>query len=317
MQSESTQLLTVGETMVLLNPHESGPLNHVVDFRKRIGGAESNVAIGLARLGHDATWVSRLGDRPLGRYVRDTIRGAGVRTQVTFDSEHPTGLMFKERRSEEPRVFYYRENAAASQLSPADLPSDLLKSARYLHVTGITPALSASCRELILDAVARANEYDVTVSFDPNLRFTLWDEDAMRETLHPLIAQCDIVLPGRTEGSVLVDRKDPEAIGERMRDLGASEIVVKLGAEGAYLTTDGVSEQVAGHEVETVDTVGAGDGFAAGYLSGRLDGLDPVDATRRANAVGALATTVTGDIEALPTRDELSQFLEGEPERNR
>lgn len=317
MQTESTQLLTVGETMVLLNPHESGPLNHVVDFRKRIGGAESNVAIGLARLGHDATWVSRLGNGPLGRYVRDTIRGAGVRTRVTFDSEHPTGLMFKERRSVEPRVFYYRENAAASQLSPTDLPSELLKSARYLHVTGITPALSASCRELIVDAIKRATEHDVIVSFDPNLRFRLWDEDAMRETLRPLIAQCDIVLPGQTEGSVLVDREDPEAIGTRMRDLGASEVVVKLGADGAYLTADGVSERVPGNEVEPVDTVGAGDGFAAGYLSGRLDGLDPIEATRRANAVGALATTVTGDIEALPTRDTLSTFLGSETERSR
>lgn len=309
--NDEIDVLTIGETMVLLNPHESGPMRHVMDFRKRIGGAESNMAVGLSRLEHNVAWVSRLGSDPHGRYVRDTIRGAGVDTQyVTFDSEAPTGLMFKERRElGESRVFYYRNDSAASRMTPDDLPEEALANARYLHLTGITPALSESCRELIVDAARRAHEHGVTVSFDPNLRFKLWDEATMRETLLTLVENCDIVLPGLEEGEVLLGTDDPESIAEEFRSLGADEVIVKLGADGAFVASDASMQTVAGYDIErVVDPVGAGDGFAAGYLSGRLDGLDPVRATDRANAVGALATTVTGDIEGLPTRSELAQF---------
>lgn len=306
-----TDVLTLGETMVLLNPDESGPLAHVMDFRKRIGGAESNVAIGLSRLGHRAAWVSRLGDDPHGRYVRDTIRGAGVDTQyVVFDEAAPTGVMFKERRElGESKVFYYRDGSAASRMRPTDLPEKAVANARYLHLSGITPALSETCRELVGDAISRANQHGVTVSFDPNLRFKLWDEESMRETLLPLIEQCDIVLPGVEEGEVLFGTGEPEATATACRERGAEEVIVKLGADGAFVATDSVRKRVEGYPVDrVVDPIGAGDGFAAGYLSGRLDGLSPADATDRANAVGALATTVTGDIEGLSTRSELQQF---------
>lgn len=320
MNNDAVDVLTIGETMVLLNPHESGPMRHVTDFRKRIGGAESNMAIGLSRLEHDTAWVSRLGDDPHGRFVRDTIRGGGVDTRhVTFDPDAPTGLMFKERRElDESRVFYYRDGSAASRMTPDDLPDEALSNARYLHLTGITPALSESCRELVIDAAHRAHEHGVTVSLDPNLRFKLWDENEMRETLLTLVEESDIVLPGIEEGEVLVGTDDPTTIAEEFRDIGADEVVVKLGADGAFVTNDAVAERVAGYEVErVVDPIGAGDGFAAGYLSGRLDSLDPVRATERANAVGALATTVTGDIEGLPTRSELAQFTGDSEERLR
>lgn len=320
MKNDAVDVLTIGETMVLLNPHESGPMRHVTDFRKRIGGAESNMAIGLSRLEHDTAWVSRLGDDPHGRFVRDTIRGGGVDTQhVTFDPDAPTGLMFKERRElDESRVFYYRNNSAASRMTPDDIPDETLSNARYLHLTGITPALSESCRELVVDAAHRAHEHGVTVSLDPNLRFKLWDENEMRETLLTLVEESDIVLPGIEEGEVLVETDDPATIAEEFRDIGADEVVVKLGADGAFVASDAVAERVPSYEVErVVDPIGAGDGFAAGYLSGRLDNLDPVRATDRANAVGALATTVTGDIEGLPTRSELAQFTGDREERLR
>lgn len=315
-----TDVLTLGETMLLLNPHESGPLRHSIDFRKRIGGAESNVAIGLAQLEHRAAWVSRLGEDPHGQYVRDTIRGAGVDTQyVAFDSEAPTGIMFKERRElGESGVFYYRDGSAASRMTPDDLPEQALTNTEYLHLTGITPALSDSCRELVRDAIDRANQHGLTVSFDPNLRFKLWDPPAMRETLLPLIEACDIVLPGIEEGEVLLDTDDPETIAEEFRALGATEVIVKLGAEGAFVASDSVAQRVDAYDVDhIVDPIGAGDGFAAGYLSGRLDGLSPDRATDRATAVGALATTVSGDIEGLPTRSELSQFMNDQTDQLR
>ncbi|WP_254537979.1 sugar kinase [Halomarina litorea] len=305
-----TDVLTVGETMVLMNPTETGPLRYADRFSKRIGGAESNVAIGLARLGHDATWVSRVGEDPHGRYVRDTVRGEGVTTEVAFDPDAPTGLMFKERREVgESRVFYYRDGSAASRLDPEDVPASVVGESEFLHLTGITPALSASCRDLCFEAAALAREQGTRVSFDPNLRFKLWDEDAMRETLLPLAERADVVFPGVEEGKVLLGTTDPAEIAAGFRDREASEVVVTLGGEGAYVATADVAERVPAVPVErVVDTVGAGDGFVAGYLSGRLDGLEPLDAAKRAAACGALATTVAGDIEGLPTRADLERF---------
>ncbi|WP_330632408.1 sugar kinase [Halocatena halophila] len=308
-------VLTLGETMVMMNPHESGPLRHIMDFRKRIGGAESNVATGIARLGHSASWISRLGDDPLGRYVRDTIRGAGVDTQyVQFDADAPTGLMFKERRElRESSVYYYRDGSAASRMGPEIVPEDALAETEYLHLSGITPALSDSCATLIDDVIDRANDHDVTISFDPNLRFKLWEPAQMRRTLLPMIERCDIVLPGIEEATTLIEMTEPAAIAEKFLAMGPTEVVVKCGEDGAYVGTESLGKHLDGYTVErVVDPVGAGDGFAAGYLSGRIDGLDPVTATDRANAVGALATTVTGDVEGLPTRTELRQFTDGE-----
>ncbi len=309
-------VLTLGETMVMMNPHESGPLRHIMDFRKRIGGAESNVATGIARLGHSVSWISRLGDDPLGRYVRDTIRGSGVDTRyVQFDADAPTGLMFKERRElRESSVYYYRDGSAASRMGPEIVPDEALAGTEYLHLSGITPALSDSCATLIDDVIDRANDHDVTISFDPNLRFKLWEPAKMRRTLLPMIERCDILLPGIEEATTLIEMTEPAAIAEEFLAMGPTEVIVKCGEDGAYVGTESVGEHLDGYTVErVVDPVGAGDGFAAGYLSGHLDGLDPVAATDRANAVGALATTVTGDVEGLPTRDELSQFIDGEP----
>lgn len=314
-----TDVLTIGETMVLMNPTETGPLRYADRFAKRIGGAESNVAIGLSRLDHDATWVSRLGDDPHGRYVRDTIRGEGVTTEVAFDETAPTGLMFKERREVgESRVFYYRDGSAASRLTPDDVPADVLAESEYLHLTGITPALSESCRDLVLEVARLAGEQGTRVSFDPNLRFKLWNASAMRETLLPLAERSDVVFPGVEEGEVLLGTDDPAEIAAGFRERGADEVVVTLGGDGAFVAADGIERRVPAAPIErVVDTVGAGDGFVAGYLSGRLDGLDPLGSAERASACGALATTVAGDIEGLPTREDLTRFTTGAEQKTR
>ncbi|EMA53697.1 sugar kinase [Halococcus salifodinae] len=308
----SPRVVTLGETMVLINPAESGPMKYTTEFKKSLGGAESNVAIGLARLGHDVGWISKLGADPHGEYLRSFVRGEGVDTShVTTTPDAPTGIMFKERRAlGESSVYYYRHGSAASTMTPADLPEAFLTDAEYLHLTGITPALSDSCRETVFAAVERAREADVTISFDPNLREKLWDStEEMRSTLLDLVGAADIVLPGIEEGRTLFDADDPEAIAAACLDRGADLAAVKLGAAGALVADHATTERVAGYDVErVVDPVGAGDGFAAGFLAGRLRGLDPVEATERANAIGAFATTVAGDIEGLPTSEELEVF---------
>jgi 2-dehydro-3-deoxygluconokinase len=304
-------VLTLGETMVLFTPDQSGPMKHQHTYRKSLGGAESNVAIALSRLGHNVAWHSKLGADPHGEYINSFVRGEGVDTStVELAEDAPTGLMFKERRAlGESSVHYYRHGSAASTMTPDDLP-DAIEEADYLHLTGITPALSESCRETTFAAIERAREASATVSFDPNIRHKLWEsEETMRRTLLELVEESDIVLPGIEEGRALFDADTPEDIAAACRGRGATVAVVKLGAEGA-LVADGETTRVSGYEVErVVDPVGAGDGFAAGFLDGQLRGAGAVEATKRANAVGAFATTVTGDVEGLPTERELDVFL--------
>jgi 2-dehydro-3-deoxygluconokinase len=309
----SPRVVTFGETMVLINPAESGPMKYITEFKKSLGGAESNVAIGLARLGHEVGWYSKLGADPHGEYIRSFVRGEGVDTATVELTENaPTGLMFKERRAlSETSVYYYRHGSAASTMTAADLPEEYIADAEYLHCTGITPALSDSCRETTHAAVERAREAGTIVSFDPNIRQKLWDTtEEMRTALLELVGESDIVLPGIEEGRALFDAENPEEIAAECLAHGAEIAVVKLGAEGALVADDSTTERVAGYEVErVVDPIGAGDGFAAGFLAGQLRGLGPVESTELANAVGAFATTVAGDIEGLPTDDELAVFV--------
>lgn len=172
-------VVTFGETMVLLYPTSDGPMRFAQQFEKSIAGAESNVCIALSRLGHQAGWISRLGRDEFGLFVRNTIRGEGIDTSnVIFDEAEPTGVMFKEKRTgQDPQVFYYRRGSAASRLSPNDLDPSYLSRAKYLHLTGITPALSESCKETVFHAIDIAKDNGLTVVFDPNIRFKLWSRE--------------------------------------------------------------------------------------------------------------------------------------------
>lgn len=182
---EKMDLITFGETMILFNPDNRGPLRYVHTFHKSIAGAESNVAIALARLGHSVGWFSKLGDDEFGRYIMSIIRGEGVDvSRVKKDSNNSTGLIFKERFAHvNPNVYYYRKNSAASTLNVDDLDDKYIQRARILHITGITPALSKSAKEATLKAIDIAKEKGVAISFDPNIRLKLWDIDEARSVL--------------------------------------------------------------------------------------------------------------------------------------
>ncbi len=308
------EMVTLGETMVLFTPRATGPLRYVTQFDRTIGGAESNVAIGLARLGHSTGWVSRLGNDEFGRYVLSFIRGEGVDTsRVITDATAPTAVYFKERREEgENRVFYYRKGSAASRMQPEDLDAEYIQNARILHVTGITPALGENCKETLIHAMAIARAAGVAVSLDPNIRLKLWNATAARETLLELIPEVDILLPGREEAELLLGPGTPEEHAHQFLALGVKQVVLKLGPEGSLVASAQGMERVPGFRVKrVVDPIGAGDGFAAGYLAGWLRGWSPVECARIANACGALATQVTGDIEGLPSMDEVRLYMEG------
>lgn len=301
-------LVTLGETMALLTSAAVGPLRHADSLRLGIAGAESNVAIGARRLGVPAAWIGRVGDDELGRRVTRELRAEDVDLRgLRVDPDAPTGLMIKERRSATTgSVLYYRRGSAGSRLSPDDLDADLLAGAGVLHCTGITPALSPSARAATFAAVEAARCAGALVSFDPNHRTTLWPAAAAAgATYRDLAARADVLLAGQDEAPLLVAAATPEETVRRLAGLGPRHAILKLGARGALACIDGAVVEVPARAVTAVDPVGAGDGFAAGYLATLLAGADPAEALAVAAAVGAWAVTVDGDWEGLPRRDEL------------
>ncbi len=305
-----TDVVSLGETMVLMNPVEQGPLKYVHSFRKKIGGAESNFAIGLSRLGHDAAWFSRLGKDPHGRFVESVIAGEGVDTRhVQFTDDAPTGLMFKERRSAtNRRVHYYRHGSAASCMEPDHLPTSFIAEADHFHVTGITPALSASCKRTTLHAFELAREHGTRTSFDPNIRSALWDGEATRNTLLEGMQRADVVVISQDEAEPLLDLNDPDEIVREVIQMPTELVAVTLDDHGALISDGEQKIHHPGFDVDVVDTVGAGDAFCAGLISGVLESASLEDLVTRANLCGALATTVPGDFEGLPYRDDLEEI---------
>jgi len=301
---------TFGEAMMLLVADRPGPIEQAECFYKRTAGAETNVAIGLARLGLKVGWASRLGADSMGRYLLAEMRREGIDcSRVASDPAARTGFQFKGRVTDgsDPPVEYHRKGSAASLMGPQDIDEGWLRSARHLHATGVFAAISetsraAACRTLeVMRAAGR------TISFDTNLRPTLWaTPELMRHWINQLAVQADWVLPGLDEGRFLTGERTPEAIAAWYRARGAKLVVVKLGPDGAYFDGAAGTGHVPAVPVqEVIDTVGAGDGFAVGMISALLEGRTVPEAVRRGAWIGARAVQVLGDTEGLPTRAQL------------
>jgi 2-dehydro-3-deoxygluconokinase len=303
-------VITCGEAMTMFVAQEQGALEAVGHFVKRTAGAELNVATGLARLGLRVGWISRVGADSFGRFVIDAVRRENIdASHVTVDASRSTGFMLKSRPApgEDPLVEYFRKGSAASTLSLADYDPSYVRGARHLHLTGVGPALSPSSCELAFHLAQEMRAGGGTVSFDPNLRPTLWPtREAMIDTLNRLARLADWVLPGLGEGRILTGATTPEDIAAFYLAQGARAVVIKLGPDGAYFASAAQHGTVAAVPVETVvDTVGAGDGFAVGVISALLEGRPLPDAVARGNWIGAQAIQVLGDSEGLPSRAAL------------
>jgi 2-dehydro-3-deoxygluconokinase len=311
--SFALDVLTYGEAMALFVAVEPGTLAQVDRFTKRVAGADLNVAIGLARLGFKVGWMSRVGDDSFGRHVLDTVAKECVDARrVIVDQRYPTGFQLKSKAIDgrDPSIEYFRRGSAASHLSIEDYSADYALAARHLHLTGIAPAISASSHELAFHLAREMRAAGKTISFDPNLRPTLWpSREAMTASLNRLASLADWVLPGLGEGTVLTGFDSPEDIARVYLDAGAQGVFVKLGPRGAYFRTAERSGYVAAQPVgKVVDTVGAGDGFAVGIISALLEGRDLSHAVTRGNRIGALAIQVIGDSDGFPTRAELDRI---------
>lgn len=313
-QEHIPAVVTLGEVMALLIAPESTPLGAASQFDLSYAGAEATVAVGLARLGHETSFVGRLGDDEFGSRIRNELRGEGVRVgALQLIAGQRTGLLIRDCVTDRPiSVAYYRAGSAASTLTVDDIPSDTIRGARVLHVTGITAMLSESALATTLHAMETARDSGTVVVLDPNVRHKLGSADQWRTVIDLLARRADVVLVGASEAAIVTDTP-PDWFHAR----GAQIVVVKDGRNGA-IETDGQSalRQVA-TETRVLDAVGAGDAFAVGWIGGWLRRVPPEERMREAVAVAALAIGARGDITGLPDARALRRALRHESDMDR
>ncbi|MGY4542004.1 2-dehydro-3-deoxygluconokinase [Arthrobacter sp. UYNi723] len=316
--SPAVDLLTFGESMVSLR--SAGPLSAGGSLAMHVAGAESNVAVGVARLGHTVTWAGAVGADPHGEFILRQLRSEGIGMQCRVDPSRSTGVMFLEQRTADvTRAFYYRAGSAGSTISRDDVDSALGAGPRVLHLTGITPALSPEARKAFEYAAERAAADGVVVSLDVNYRSRLWTRDEARAVLGPVARHADILIASDDEldlvasaalsGSDSLGYDDAEtALAASLLEQGVGEVVVKRGSAGAGVHTASGRFEAPAAAVTSIDTVGAGDAFTAGYLSALLDGEDVAARLQRGAVMGAFAVSTAGDWEGLPSRAELAML---------
>lgn len=315
--AELARVITAGETMALVVPPSPGRLRHATSLSLSIGGAESNVAIGLARLGIPASWISVLGDDELGELVLHRLRAEGVDTSgVRRIADRATGLYLREEVAGRLRVYYYRSGSAAATLSPNAFDPSMLQGAAFLHLTGITGALSQECAEFLPWAATTARDAGVRVSYDVNYRSRLWEPSAAQAATEALLPLIDVLFVGHDEANALWGWETDTAL-EQLSKIGPSEVILKLGADGCAAMINGEQLTSLGFPARQLDPIGAGDAFDAGYLAATLWGWAPEKRLRAANAMGAFCVQNLGDYEGLPNRRELDGFLEQIPDLGR
>lgn len=309
----SNALVTFGETMGLFTAAKVGRFGLDRAFTFGIGGAESNVAIGAARLGTPVTWFGRLGNDSIGRHIARLLEYERIET-IAIQDPGFTGVMVKhEPFAGSVGIDYHRAGSAASRLCPDDIPADRIRVARILHITGIIPALSDSARDTAFAAVELAKESGVLVSIDINYRRRLWNADEASAVLRDLVAKSDIVFAGRDESDLVTGSTTDSAshAADELIRVGGTEVVIKDGARGCYAIIDHHRHEVPAISIGLVDPVGAGDAFVAAYLAEKLRGSGPAERLSVATQVGGLAVAVPGDCENLPFRSDLS-WIDGD-----
>lgn len=315
----AVDLLTLGESMVSLRA--GGPLSAGGTLSMHVAGAESNVAVGVARLGHGVSWAGVVGSDPHGQFIVRQLRSEGIGLHHREDASRSTGVMFLEQRTADvSRAYYYRSGSAGSTLGIPDVDAALRGGAGVLHLTGITAALSPGARRAVEYAAERAAGEGILVSLDVNYRAKLWSRDEARAALAPIARHATIVIASEDELDLVAaptsdTGADPAAglsdaaedlLAKRLLAQGVREVVVKRGAAGAGAYTADGRWEVPAVPVTSIDTVGAGDAFTAGYLSALLDGEDVAGRLQRGALAGAFAVSTAGDWEGLPRTGELA-----------
>ena len=299
-------VVCVGETMVMLTPAVPAPLVDRPGLAMEVGGAESNVACGMAQLGHRAAWLGRVGADPFGEIIVRVLTAHGVDVRdVEVDPTRPTGLYLKDPGVERSTVHYYRKGSAAAATGPAFAEVVRARGARLVHLSGITPALSASCAELVERLLGEPR--GPLVSFDVNYRPALWEPARAAATLLPLARRADVVLAGRDEAETLWGTAAPDDIRALLPDVPC--LVVKDAEHGATCYEGDERTHVPALRIDVVEPVGAGDAFAAGFLSGLIGGRSVRDRLRLGHIAAAAALGCVGDLAVFPPPDVRERML--------
>ena len=288
-------ILCIGETMVLVSPLGGAALSSAKDFSMSIAGAESNVALYATDLGLRCSWASRVGTDPFGSRITDYLSASDVDIDLTIrDTNLQTGVFFKDPSPAGSSVYYYRRGSAASKMSPSDLAEFALEDARIVHTTGVLPALSPSCLDMARTLSAQLNGSSTLLSFDVNYRAGLWSVAEAAPVLRELCLSSDLVFVGRDEAAMLWGTSDPQSISDF---LGHNlHLVVKDAEVGATVFETGFPPVFhPSPRVEVIEPVGAGDAFAAGYLSGLLRGLGSMERLGMGHRVAGFALSSTAD----------------------
>jgi 2-dehydro-3-deoxygluconokinase len=306
-------LVTAGETMGLLVQASPGAPRNGEPMRFGLGGSESNVAIGVRRLGVPATWIGRIGDDPAGALILRELRAEQVEPIAILDPA-PTGLMIRWRPTAlHGRVEYRRHGSAGAHLRAADIPDEVVAGAAVFHATGITLALGADPAAAVAHGVAVARAARVPVSFDLNFRRALWTEAEAAPAMTAAVRQADVVFAGAEEAAIVAGTAEPLDAALALEALGPRQVLIKLGGAGCLARIDGATHELPAPPVTVLDTVGAGDAFVAGYLAELIGGAAPARRLATAVAAGAWAVTVAGDWEGMPDRRALALLDTTEP----
>lgn len=279
-------------------------------FLPGVGGDASNAAVAAARQGASTAFFTALGDDAFGRDILAMWDREGVdRSGVILREGSETGVYFITYGPDGHVFTYRRAGSAASLVSPAELPLDLIVRARVLHVSGISQAISPSCRDAVLAAIRHARASGVAVSYDTNLRLRLWPLNEARAAIHEAVALADIALPGLDDARLLTGEATPDAVADFYLRLGPRIVALTLGREGALVATEVERRLIPTRPVEAVDATGAGDAFDGAFLAEWTRHGDPFRAGAYANAAAALSTLKHGAIPAIPTRAEVEAFM--------
>lgn len=312
--SKNFGVFTLGDALITFNPTETGPLRYVPGFTRKVGGAELNFAIGCARLGLRTKWASRLGGDEFGRVIYNFVRGEGVdMSDVQFAEGYPTSLNFKEIREDgSGKTFYYRYQSPILTMTPEDITEEMFEGIELVHLTGVFLAIDPKNLAISKRVLEIAVEKGIKVSFDPNIRLKLWTIEQARAAYFAVLPAVDILLTGLDEIESIIGDSSESVLEKFAKEYTITDLVVKDGANGSKLLKDNEWHRKEAFLIKPVDTVGAGDGFDAGYVFSVLHGYSPAESLEFANAVGGLVTTVSGDNEGLPYLEEVLALLGNE-----
>ncbi|KXA94970.1 2-dehydro-3-deoxygluconokinase [candidate division MSBL1 archaeon SCGC-AAA259E19] len=310
--SKEIDVVSLGETMIRYSPKDHNRLEQAEKLEAKVGGTESNFSVLLSQLGMKVVWISKLTDNPLGRLIARKIRGFGVDTsKVIWTKNYRVGKYYLEfgKPPRPTKVIYDRKNSAISNIQPDELDPEVIEAGRIFHTTGITTALSESCKKTVLKAMGKAGEDETKVSFDLNYRSKLWGLSEAKDTLEDVLDLVDLLMADKTDVEKVLkisgsSREVAETLANRF-DLEVS--VLTLGGEGAIAVEDGKVFEGKPFEIEEVDRIGAGDAFDAGFIygyqrSGVQKGLD------YGLAAAALKHTIPGDL-ALLREEEIEDVI--------